>query len=165
MIKELKLVSHYWSKLQGDAQNMFCKSHLISIFSFDYQKKQIVWVRPSLFRTQTAQCKGRDGWGCGLAQGKKKNPKKKPQWVGIAGYQVPTKQLHHSPPQQNREGENKMEKSFGSRARLFAKAKEKAVCGPKENEMYIMCFPSADGECPVPSQDTEHVVSEDKVHH
>lgn len=53
---------------------------------------------------------------------------------------------------------------FGSRGRLFNKAKAKAVCGPKENEIYIICFPSADGEYPVSSQDIEYVVSEGKAH-
>lgn len=89
---------------------MFWKSHLISISPFDYQIRGSV---SQTFFNQGPNCTvQRQRWmGLWFRPGEIK-PKKKLWWAGIFGYQVPTKPLHHSLPQQNRERENKMEKSF-----------------------------------------------------
>lgn len=56
-------------------------------------------------------------------------------WVDLAGHQVTTKTLSHSPPQQERAGENKMEKTHRSRQGQFNKVKTKVTYGSKGKQM------------------------------
>lgn len=52
--------------------------------------------------------------------------------LNLAGCQVPAKPLCYFLPQEDwRRGENKMEKTHGSRIRQFNKAKTKAACGSR----------------------------------
>lgn len=108
---------------------MFCKSHLINIFPFDYQ---ITGSVSQTFLSQGPNCtvQGQRWMGLWFSPGKIK-PKRKLWWVGIIGCQVTTKPLHHSPRQQNKEEEKRMEKSFWIKRKFFKQSKSKGCVWSK----------------------------------
>jgi len=59
----------------------------------------------------------------------------------LSGHQVPTNPLYHSPLQQDRGEENKMEKTRGSRSRQVIKAKAKTTCGSKGKQKIYSLLP------------------------